>query len=306
MTDKKVIFKTGEITYPKEWYLKSGLDVKPVVYTEEFLKEIASKTMGSSLELTHGNSIIDVVGHINAFDFIDNELVANVTTDEELEGMGFSPEFSANFRDKGDKYEAIDGQLLKTILTDTPRSHILCNSVEGENNNGGSNVSEETIKILEKQVKDLNREVAQKDAIIEANKKKLGEYDELNERIAKLEKENNDYKVQIDGLKPKAEAFGKIESDMRADLLTKAFGDDEEAKKPWEDATLAQLESLAKHREVTKQANGIGAGNGEGIGEGEETNEEDEVSKKADEALAFYEKLHNGEKPSFLQQEGGQ
>ena len=103
MTDKKVIFKTGELTYPKEWYLKSGLDVKPVVYTDEFLKEIASKTMGSSLELTHGNNSIDVVGHVNSFDFINGELVANVTTDEELKGMGFSPEFSVNFRDKGDK-----------------------------------------------------------------------------------------------------------------------------------------------------------------------------------------------------------
>ena len=42
MTDKKTIFKTGEITYDKEWYIKSGLTVKPVVYTEQFLKEIAS------------------------------------------------------------------------------------------------------------------------------------------------------------------------------------------------------------------------------------------------------------------------
>ena len=305
MTDKKVIFKTGELTYPKEWYLKSGLDVKPVVYTDEFLKEIASKTMGSSLELTHGNNSIDVVGHVNSFDFINGELVANVTTDEELKGMGFSPEFSVNFRDKGDKYEAIDGRLLKTILTDSPRSHILCNSVEGNNvDEGGSNVSEETIKILEKQVKDLNREVAQKDAIIEANKKKLGEYDELNERIAKLEKENNDYKSQIDDLTPKAEAFGKIETDMRTDLLTKAFGDDEEAKKPFQNATLEQLESLAKHREVTRKAQGVGAGNGEGIGEGE--GEEGGEDNEADQALAFYKKLHNGETPSFIKEQGGE
>lgn len=302
MTDKKVIFKTGEITYPKEWYLKSGLDVKPVVYNEAFLKEIASKTMGSSLELTHGNNTIDVVGHVNSFDFIDGELVAHVITNQELKGMGFSPEFSANFRDKGDKYEAIDGQLLKTILTDTPRSQILCNSVE--NVEGGSNVSEETIKILEKQVKDLNKEVAQKDAIIEANKKKLGEYEEMNDRIAKLEKENHDYKSQIDDLTPKAEAFGKIENDMRTDLLTKAFGDDEEAKKPFENATLEQLESLAKHRETTRKAQGIGAGNGEGIGEGgsEEGGEDDEAEK----AVAFYKKLHNGETPSFIKEQGGE
>lgn len=278
--------------------MKSGLDIKPVVYTDSFLKEIASNTLGSSLELTHGNNTIDAVGLVNDFEFINGELVANVSTNSDLKGMGFSPEFSANFRDKGDKYEAIDGQLLKTILTDAPRSHILCNSVEG-----GSNMSEETIKILEKQVKDLNREVAQKDAIIEANKKKISEFEELNNKLAELEKENQDYKTQINDLTPKAEAFGKIENDMRTDLLTKAFGDDEEAKKPFANATLEQLESLAKHREVTRQAQGVGAGNGEGIGEGE--GQTDKTSNEADAALAFYKKLHNGETPSFIKEQGG-
>ena len=298
MTDKKTIFSTGEITYPKEWYQKSGLKVKPVVYTEQFLKDIATNTVGSSLELSHGSATVDVVGHINDFDFIDNKLVANVATDEEIKGKGFSPEFSVNFIDKGDKYEAIDGQLLKTILTDSPRSHILCNSVEG-----GSNVSEETIKILEKQVKDLNKEVAQKDAIIEANKKKIDEYDTLHSKIEELEKQNNDYKLQIDGLKPQADAYSKIEADMKADLLTKAFGEDEEAKKAFADASIQQLESLAQHREVTRQASGIGANNGEGIGEGDDGEEE---TDKADEALAFYKKLHNGEEPNFLKELGGE
>jgi hypothetical protein len=149
LTDKKTIFKTGEITYDKEWYIKSGLTVKPVVYTEQFLKEIASSTRGSSLELTHGNSSIDVIGHINDFDFINGELVGNISTNESLDNMGFSPEFSANFIDKGDRYEAIDGKLLKTILTDSPRSHILCNSVEG-----GSNMNEELIDTLNNQIKD--------------------------------------------------------------------------------------------------------------------------------------------------------
>lgn len=306
MTDKKTIFKTGEITYDKEWYVKSGLEVKPVVYTEQFLKEIASNTMGSSLELSHGNNSIDVIGHVNDFDFIDDELVANVSTNEDLNGMGFSPEFSVNFRDKGDKYEAIDGKLLKTILTDSPRSQILCNSVEDNNVEGGSNMSEETIKILEKQVKDLNREVAQKDAIIEANKKKIGEYEELNEKIAKLEKENQDYKSQIDDLTPKATAFGKIEADMRADLLTKAFGDDEEAKKKWQDASMEQLESLAEYRETSKPASGIGAGNAEGVGEGDGNSDDNNADNQADKALAFYKKLHGGETPSFIKENGGE
>ena len=297
MTDKKTIFSTGEITYDKEWYIKSGLAVKPVVYTESFLKEIASKTVGSSLELTHGNQTNDVVGHVNSFDFIGGELVADVVTNESLENMGFSPEFSANFIDKGDKYEAIDGKLEKTILTDSPRSHILCNSVEG-----GSNMNEELVNTLNNQIKDLNKQLAQKEATIEANKKKLQAYDELAERVSKLEEENNSYKAQIDGLKPKAEAFAKIEDDMKADALTRAFGDDEEAKKKFENLPLDQIEGLAEYRENYKPANGVGAGEME-----DPQNPEPEPPEPdaADKALEFYKKNY-GEAPSFLKEEGGQ
>ena len=298
MNDKKTIFSTGEIIYDKEWYRKQGLDVKPVVYNESFLKDIASNTVGSSLELTHGNSTVDVIGHINAYEFIDDNLVANVITNEDLNGLGFSPEFSVNFRDKGDKYEAIDGELLKVILTDKPRSKILCNSVEG-----GSNMNEELIETLNKQIKDLNKENAILENKLEANKNRLKEFDSLQERVSELEKQNNDYRIQIEGLTPKAEAYGKIEADMKADLLTKAFGEDEEAKKAWQNASMEQLESLAKHREVTRQANGIGAANAQGMDEGDAGEDEPNI---ADDALAFYRKTHNGAEPEFLKQQGGE
>lgn len=298
MTDKKTIFSTGAITYDKEWYIKNGLDVKPVVYTEQFLKNIAETTDGSSIELSHGNQTNDTIGYANKFDFIDDKLVANILTDEQLEGKGFSPEFSVNFIDKGNSYEAIDGKLLKTILTENPRSHILCNSVEG-----GSNMNEELINTLNKQIKDLNREVAQKEAIIEANKKKLSEVTELTDKITELEKENNtyksqieDYKTQIDGLKPQAEAYGKIEETRKADLLTKAFGEDEEAKKAWADASMEQLESLANHREYTREAHGLGANNVP-----DQNDEPNDEPSEAEKAIAFYEKQH-GEKPSFLKE----
>lgn len=305
MNDKKIIFSTGEIIYDKEWYIKNNLTMKPIKYTSQFLKEIASNTMGSSLELSHGNNTIDAIGYVNNFDFVDDDLVANVTTDESLNDMGFSPEFSANFIDRGECYEAIDGKLLKTILTDAPRSKILCNSVEG-----GSNMNEELIETLNKQIKDLNRQVAQKEAIIDANKKKLDEYEELLSEKQNLEKDKiklendiEEYKNQINGLTPKAEAYAKIEESRKDDLLTKAFGDDEEAKKTWKDASMEQLESLANHREITKQANGIGSANAEGLGEGDSTDDE---PNNADKALEFYKKTHNGEEPTFLKQQGGQ
>ena len=298
MTLKKTIFSTGEITYDEEWYIKSGLAVKPVVYTEQFLKDIAKNTVGSSLELTHGNATNDIIGSVNDFEFADGQLVANVSSNREILGKGFSPEFSANFIDKGDKYEAIDGKLLKTILTETPRSQILCNSVEG-----GSNMNEELIDTLNNQIKDLNKQVAQKEATIEANKKKLEKYNELSERVAKLEEENNAYKAQIDGLQPKADAFAKIEDDMKADALERAFGDDEEAKNKFKDLPLDKIEELAAHRETYKPAQGVGANNVDDPIDPEPTPTEPTM---AESALEFYKKTHNGEMPSFLKEEGGQ
>jgi hypothetical protein len=61
---------------------------------------------------------------------------------------------------------------------------------------------------------------------------------------------------------------------------------------------MEQLESLANHREITRKANGIGFNNAEGIDEGETGIE----PSKADKALEFYKKTHNGEEPSFLKQ----
>ena len=299
MNDKKTIFSIGEIIYDKEWYIKQGLTVKPVQYNETFLKDIASNTMGSSLELTHGTTTNDVIGYVNNFDFDGENLVANVSTNEKLDGLGFSPEFEVSFIDKGNVYEATEGKLLKTILTDKPRSHILYNSTVDD---GGSQMNEELIETLNKQIKDLNRQVAVLENKNEANQEKLKEYDSLKTQIEELEKENNAYKIQIDGLKPQAEAYSKIEADMKSKLLDKAFGEDEEAKKAWKDASMEQLESLAKHREITREANGIAASNAEGFDEGDDG--EDNTPNKAEEALAFYKKLHNGEEPEFLKQGG--
>ena len=299
MSDKKIIFSTGEITYDDEWYHENGLSVKPVKYTTQFLKNIASQTMGSSLELTHGNKTHDVIGYVNDYDFTDDNLLGIVATNEDTANMGYSPEFEANFIDKGSCYEAVDGKLLKVIMTDKPRSHILCNSVEG-----GSNMNEELIDTFNSQIKDLNKQNAILETKLKANEAKLEKYDLLIEENEKLKSEISNYKSQVDGLKPKADAYAKIEESRRESLLTEAFGDDEESKKVWKDAPMDYLENLAKHREVYRQANGIGANNGEGIGEGEDDDES--TPDIAGEALAYYKKTHNGEEPSFLKQEGGE
>ena len=171
MSDKKTIFKAGTINYDKEWYLQNGIDEKPVEYTVQFLKEIADSTMGTSLELTHGNHTHDVIGHVHNFEVDGMELIGEVDTNQDTNGLGFSPEFSANFIDRGDRYEAINGEFLKTILTDKPRSHILCNSVEG-----GSNMDDKTIDILNKRISELERENNKLESKNSAYKEKAEKY----------------------------------------------------------------------------------------------------------------------------------
>ena len=166
-------------------------------------------------------------------------------------------------------------------------------------------MNEELVNTLNGQIKDLNKQLAQKEATIEANKKKIKEYDELVEKYKKLEEENTSFKAQIDGLKPKAEAFAKIEDDMKADALTRAFGDDEEAKKKFEDLPLEKIEELAQHRETYKPSNGVNANIPDDPVDPNNQQTNEEPPSAAENALEFYKKTHNGEMPSFLKEEGG-
>lgn len=274
MADKKIIFKTGEITYPDEWYLKNNIPKKPVLYTSEFLKQISESTDGSSLELTHGNVNHDVVGYVNGLEVVDDEWHGMVFTEQSIENMGYSPEFGADFKDLGDKYEAVNGELLKIVLTDKPRSHILCNSIEGGNNMG----DEKTIEILNNRISELERKNDKLQRKLDVKKEKAEKYDELQSQVDKLTKENQDYKTEIEGLKPKAEAYSKFEDKKRADLLEKAFGDDEDAKEAFSEAPLTQLQMLAEKTKQTVPPSGVGAGSAEGVGEG--TGEDDEETER--------------------------
>jgi outer membrane murein-binding lipoprotein Lpp len=306
MSDKKIIFKTGEIIYPDEWYVKNNIPKKPVLYTHQFLKEIAESTKGSSLELTHGNTTNDVVGFVNEFELVEDELMANVVTNESTEQMGYSPEFGVDFKDLGEKYEAVNGELLKTILTDKPRSHILCNSIEGGSNMG----DDKTIDILNKRISELERENNKLERKIEANKEKVEQFDKLSSQVNELTKANESLTKELEGLKPKAEAYSKFENKQRADLLEKVFGNNEDAKKAFAEESIENLQLLAEQKQTTVPATGVGAGSAEGVGAGDGTDgeltPEEKLDKKADDAIAYFKEINNGETPSFLNIEGGE
>lgn len=305
MSDKKIIFKTGEITYPDEWYVKNNIPKKPVLYTHQFLKEIAESTQGSSLELTHGNQTNDVVGYINGLELVDDELLANVYTEQSTENMGYSPEFGLDFKDIGEKYEAVNGELLKTILTDKPRSHILCNSIEGGSNMG----DDKTIDILNKRISELERENEKWQRKAEVNKEKAEKFDELNSQVEELTKKNGELDKELEALKPKAEAYTKFEDKARADLLDKVFGNNEDAKKEFAEESIEKLQFLAKQKEMNVPPTGVGAGSAEGVGEGDGSGgnptPEEKLDKQAEDALNYFKEINNGETPSFLNIEGG-
>ena len=96
---------------------------KPVRYTEEFLKELASQCSNAALvkEKHRGENI----GTVSNITFTDGALWADVTTEEALDNLMYSPSYDSTLIDKGDHWLATKGKLLEVALTSEPRRAIL-------------------------------------------------------------------------------------------------------------------------------------------------------------------------------------
>ena len=92
---------------------------KPVRFTEEFLKELASQTIGAKLvkEKHHGEAI----GNVTNITFTDGALWADVSTAEALDNLKYSPSYDSLLVDNGDHWLATEGKLLEVALTSNPR-----------------------------------------------------------------------------------------------------------------------------------------------------------------------------------------
>ena len=282
---------------------------KPVHYTEEFLQELASVV--NKTNLVFEEHLSDSIGDVSNFTFTDGALFGDVSTDKALDDLKYSPYFSCALQDDGDSWLAIKPTGLKDVaLTSNPRKPVeLPNTDEGgskmSNEGSGDN---ETIKILNNQVKDLYKQLAIAENKNKANEEKLKRYDEMEKELEELRKTNETNSQLIEEQKPIIEAYKSDKEKRRADLLEKVSNGNEEVKNQLKDLPLETLETFDNLQSHDVPPQGIGANNAEGLNEGDGSDNptEDELKQKeADDALAFYKKLHNGETPSFLNTQGG-
>jgi ElaB/YqjD/DUF883 family membrane-anchored ribosome-binding protein len=283
MSERVKIFEPCELTYSQY--------EKPVRYTEEFLKQIASRTIGTKIVDEHYGKTI---GNMTNFTFTDGALFVDASSSQSLQK--FSPSFdNLTLVDEGDYFVATDGTIVEVASTVKPR---LDNS-----DDGGSNMSEETIKVLNQQVKDLNKQLAIAENKNKANEEKLAKFDEMEQELSKLREANEANSKLLEEQKPIVEKFNEIEEKRHEELLDIVSRGNPELKEAYKDFKTEDLQTIANTYIEDQPPKGVGAENAPGLDEG--TGEEDEVDD-FDIALETFKKNHNGEIPSFLKQLGGE
>ena len=275
-------------------YEDANLD-KPVRYTEEFLKEIAEKYPNCVLQSVHDGQGVGVINNIH---FKDGWLMGDLPSDIKLDGKGLSPLFQPYLLDKGDYYEAVDGELKHIAIADNPRNQLLYNEIKK-----GEKMSDDVTEMLTNRVQQLEREVAVKDNQLESNKKKLEEYEELKKEVKSLKEANSNYESKIEANSDKANKWDEYITSKKASLIDEVAGDDSTMKEKIKDWSIDQLNFLKEHKNITTEPKGIGNGNAEGLGEVESAEEIEEASKPS--AEKFLELYHDkfGEAPTFITKE---
>jgi len=263
----------------------NGLD-KPVKYTEEFLRELASKV--NKTNLVNEEHLSETIGEVSNFKFTNGALFGLVSTEKATDNLGYSPYIDCSLEDNGDFWLAINPTGLTDVaLTSNPRKNVSL-----PNTNGGSKMGEEndneTIKILNKQVKDLNKDLAIANNKLEANKEKLDKFDEMDKELKELREWKETNSKLIDEQKPIIEKYNQFQENKKEELIKKLSNDNEEIKAKLQDKSLEELETqlellgLHHHDQPPK---GISANNAEGLGEGDGVTDEEAEQAARQEAV---------------------
>lgn len=271
---------------------------KPVHYTEEFLKELASKV--NKTNLVEEEHLSESIGDVSNFTFTDGALFGDVSTDKSLDNLKYSPYIDCSLQDNGDCWLAINPTGLKDVaLTSTPRMPVtLPNTNDGGSTMSNENNSDnETIKILNGQVKDLNKELAIANNKLEANKDKLKKYNEMEKELEELRAWKADNEKIIEEQKPIIEAYNKELDTKKSNLIERLSNGNEEVKTKLKDMDLAALETfdnLTVHEQPPK---GISANNAEGLNEGDGSENDKEANREAElqEVRSMFSELANKE-----------
>ena len=258
-----------------------GFD-KPIRYTEEFLCELASKV--NRTNLVNEEHLSDCIGDVSNFTVTDGALWGDVASEKALDDLKYSPYIDCSLEDNGDYWLAINPTGITDVaLTSNPRKPVkLPNTNDGGSKMGNEgNSDNETIKILNKQVKDLNKELAIAENKNKANEEKLKNYDKMEKELKELRELKETNEKLIKEQKPIVEKYEKELETRRLELIEKQSNGNEEIKAQLKDVPLEILETYDNLHSHDLPAQGIAAHNAEGLGEGSgETEEEVEQTAR--------------------------
>ena len=256
---------------------------KPVRYSEDFLKELASNSTGCKLVLEEHRT--DKIGEVSNLTFNDGELYGDVITEQSTDNLKYSPSYDCKLIDKGDYWLATQGKLLEVAMTTQPRQAILNNTAD----EGGSEMSEnndnETIKILNGQIKDLNKQLAIAENKNKANEDKLKEYDDLVKERDELKEWKETNEKLIEEQKPIIEQFNKAQTAKKEELLEKLSNGNSEIKAKLENMNVEDLETIAGLESHDTDPKGVGANNAEGLNEGDGSDDKEAEQQARKEAV---------------------
>ena len=287
------VFKTGDFDY-------SDVDPslkKPVRYSIDNLKEVASRT--SKINVTNEHES-DVVSEMSNFIVKDGLLMADEPNNLDLKGMGFSPVFNFDLIEHEDYYEPTNIKMTEIGFTEKPRTHIVYNSItvpNGENVMDDSEIQklvkrnnelQEEIGVLKNTNKQLNKAIKDKDKEIKSIKDSYSDVD------TKLK--------EYDGLKEIETNYNKLISSKRDDLIHQICGEDKEKAKKLEGKSVDDLELMIEFMGGDSTPTGLTpqqANEEGGLDDGNNPTPTDDGEMSDDEMIKFYESEF-GEKPSFL------
>lgn len=245
------IFKTGDLNYAD-----AGLD-KPVRYTVDVLKKIASETSTVNITDEHTNKIL---GSLSNFIVEDGVLKAETPSDFDLKGFGFSPVFDCELIDCGGYYTPSKITFTEIGLTKTPRNQILYNSISTPTNVGSAEVVNMTESALEKVIRekdDLQKRIGvlesseqQYKDVIKRQKEELNKVKESYSDTEKLLEENKT-------LKEKANLYDELVISKKEELIDEIAGNDDKLKKKYESFSISDLETVRDTIKVSTPVRGV-------------------------------------------------
>lgn len=264
-----------------------GLD-KPVMYKENFLKQIADDVQTVNITKEHSNEIISSLSNLK---YVDGVLYANKPTDIDITGNGLSPVFDCDLVDMGDYYEPRNFTMTSVGLTKNPRSNILYNSIEKEMDK----VSDELRAMLDK-----------KEEVISEQREEIGilkkQMEELREKSKSSDETLNEFKAlqkQFDELKANAETY-KADSDRlreqeakaKEKLIKEIVGDDAKGMEMFQKFSVEELEHMKNTKIVTEPVRAVGSQSVDTItdGDADDIPSEDKVDEYSQEYFEKWEK----------------